>query len=108
MKIFEEYSLSIILFSLFFISWTFQGVFQWQSYVSEQKAHAQSIETSEFMNQFLSSTFENWQSEFLQLFSFVVLAKYFIHKGSPQSRDGDDEMKEMIQNIQKQLDKKKK
>ena len=107
MKIFEEYSLSIILFSLFLISWILHGMFQWQNFVSQQESHNQPVITSEFVNEFLSATFENWQSEFLQLFSFVVLAKYFIHKGSPQSRDGDDEMKAMIQDIQRQLEKKK-
>jgi hypothetical protein len=34
----------------------------------------------------------SWQSEFLQLASFVVLATYFIHRGSPQSRESDDQM----------------
>ena len=37
----------------------------------------------------------NWQSEFLQLLAFVVLTTYFIHRGSHESRDGDDELKAM-------------
>jgi hypothetical protein len=48
--------------------------------------------------------FENWQSEFLQLASFVILATYMIHRGSPQSRDTDDEMAEDIKAIRKKLD----
>jgi hypothetical protein len=29
---------------------------------------------------------------------------YFIHKGSPESRDGDDEMKATLERIEKKLD----
>jgi hypothetical protein len=46
---------------------------------------------------------ENWQSEFLQLMSFVILATYFIHRGSPQSRDGSDEMAQDIKAIRQKL-----
>lgn len=54
----------------------------------------------------MAATLENWQSEFLQLFTFVVLATYLIHKESPQSRDGTDEMRKILKDIQKKLDKK--
>ena len=60
--------------------------------------------SGDFLNSFLASVFENWQSEFLQLVTFVVLATYFIHRGSPQSRDGDDEMAADIKAIKKKLD----
>jgi hypothetical protein len=38
------------------------------------------------------ATFENWQSEFLQLFAFVALTTFLIHKGSPESKDSDEQM----------------
>jgi hypothetical protein len=57
----------------------------------------------EFLHSFLASTFDNWQSEFLQLLSFVVLATYLIHRGSPQSRDTEDEMAADIKAIRKNL-----
>jgi hypothetical protein len=37
---------------------------------------------------FGEATFENWQSEFLQLLAFVVFTSFLIFKGSPESRDG--------------------
>lgn len=46
---------------------------------------------------------ENWQSEFLQLLTFVVLTAFFIHRGSHESRDSDDEMKAMLQRIEQRL-----
>ena len=35
-------------------------------------------------------TFENWQSEFLQLLWQVVGLGYFLYVGSPSSKEGDD------------------
>jgi hypothetical protein len=49
------------------------------------------------------STLENWQSEFLQLFSFTILAAVFIHKGSAESKDSNDRMEAAIKRIEEQL-----
>jgi len=38
---------------------------------------------------FLSSLFENWESEFLQMGTYVVLTAYLIQRGSPESKDPD-------------------
>jgi hypothetical protein len=39
---------------------------------------------------FLSSLFENWESEFLQMWAFVMLTAYLVQKGSPESRPLDE------------------
>jgi hypothetical protein len=107
MQVFKNYGLSIVLAALFFLSWFAQGYFQWEEYLSHQEEHNAPAETADYINEFLSATFENWQSEFLQLFSFVVLATYLIHKDSPQSRDGDDRMEQKIDKITSLLEKRK-
>jgi hypothetical protein len=107
MNILKNYSLSIILAGLFIISWLLQGVFQWAEFVSNQAAHNQEVQTSDFINEFIAATMENWQSEFLQLFSFVLLSTYFIHKHSPQSRDGEDRVEQSLSRIEKALKIKK-
>lgn len=38
---------------------------------------------------FLSSVFENWESEFLQMWAYVMLTAYLYQRGSPESRDPD-------------------
>ena len=38
---------------------------------------------------FLQSTFENWESEFLQMALFVILAMFLYQKGSSESKDPD-------------------
>jgi membrane protein implicated in regulation of membrane protease activity len=39
--------------------------------------------------EFMSSVFENWESEFLQMAVFVVLTAYLFQRGSPESDDPD-------------------
>lgn len=51
------------------------------------------------------ATFENWQSEFLQLLSFVVLTSFLIHKGSHESKDGDEELKQLVIGLHERLDR---
>lgn len=43
---------------------------------------------------FLSSLFENWESEFLQMWAFVMLTAYLYQRGSPESKDPDKAAKQ--------------
>ncbi len=38
---------------------------------------------------FLQSTFENWESEFLQMALFLILSMFLYQKGSSESKDPD-------------------
>jgi hypothetical protein len=40
--------------------------------------------------EFLSALFENWESEFLQMWAFVMLTAYLYQRGSPESKDPDE------------------
>lgn len=40
---------------------------------------------------FLQSTFENWESEFLQMALFLMLSSFLFQKGSSESKDPDRE-----------------
>ena len=44
-----------------------------------------------FSGHFLQSTFENWESEFLQMAMFVILSMFLYQKGSSESKDPDKE-----------------
>lgn len=72
-----------------------------------QQAHNQPIEVASFMPEFLAATFENWQSEFLQLLAMVTLTSFLIHKGSAESRDSTDEMQAALARIDKEAECKK-
>jgi hypothetical protein len=102
-SVWREFSLGLILMILFFVTWFAQGITQWQTFTDEQKEHGQSTSIGDFVSDFGQSTLENWQSEFLQLFSFVVLAALFIHKGSAESKDSDEKMEASLRRIEEKL-----
>ena len=110
MRFLKNYSLSIVLLLMFIFSWGLQFYTGFEEFKSEQQEHnepAKLFGDDGYIWPFLAATFENWQSEFLQVSVFIILSTYLIHKNSPQSRDGDDEMMARIKRIEKLLDKSK-
>ncbi len=103
MRIWKNFGLSLGFCFLFLITWLAHGVAQWQRYTDEQRDHNEPIEIGNFVSDFATSTLENWQSEFLQLFSFVVLAALYIHKGSAESKDGDEKVEASLRRIEEHL-----
>lgn len=61
------------------------------------------MEVGDFVADFSRATLENWQSEFLQLFSFTVMTALLIHKGSAESKDSDEEMQQALARIEAKL-----
>jgi hypothetical protein len=72
-------------------------------FTDEQLAHDEAPKIGDFVSTFAQSTLENWQSEFLQLFSFVVLAALYIHKGSAESKDGEEKIEAALRRIEEHL-----
>jgi hypothetical protein len=106
MRLLRNYSLSIVLAILFLASWLLQTGTGWVEFVAEQQAHgqpAQLLGESGYIWSWLQATFENWQSEFLQLFTMVVLVSFLIHRGSQQSKDSDEEVRAMLEEIEERL-----
>jgi hypothetical protein len=102
-RFWRDYNLSITLSALFRVSWGFQT---WAGWVREEHQQiAELFSPSGYVFEWLSATMENWQSEFLQLLMFVVLTASFIHKGSHESKDSDEELKAMIRRIEERLAK---
>jgi len=54
----------------------------------------------------LRDTFENWQSEFLQLMWQVVGLTFLWYAGSPQSKEEEERNNEMLQWLVRKLDPK--
>ena len=75
---------------LIFFSWMAQFIVEIQEVKQSAVDHGQVFEWSNFWVKFWSSTLQNWQSKFLQLFTFVVLTAYLIHKNSHESRDSEE------------------
>jgi hypothetical protein len=104
-RLWRDYNLSIVLFGLFLASWIGQGIFQWFEMANEAQAHGQAGTLGEFLPAFFSATFENWQSEFLQLFSMVILTAFLVHKGSHESKDQDEKVEQTLNRIEQRLER---
>lgn len=106
-RLWRDYSLSIAVGTLFVVSFILHAIFGWFQYVADQEdqgAQATLFGLHGFVTYFGEWTFQNWQSEFLEVLLLIVLTKYFLHKGSPESRDSQDEMMAAIERIEKQLE----
>jgi hypothetical protein len=103
-RVWANFGLSLVLCGLFLVSWGTQAFAQWENFRNEQQEHGEPVRVSEYLVDFSEATLENWQSEFLQLFSFVTLAALFVHRGSAESRDSDDRTEQMLKEIKQKLD----
>jgi hypothetical protein len=86
--------LSIVLFVLFLISIAGQivtGFAEHNQELTEEGGQAISMSAYLFSGHFLQSTFENWESEFLQMALFLILTMFLYQKGSAESKDPDKE-----------------
>ena len=98
-KFFTAYSFGIVTGALFLLSWVGQFVFQFIEVRNDAADHGQAFEWGQFWPQFLASTFENWQSEFLQLVWQAAGLALFYFWGSSQSREGDDRLEAKIDRL---------
>ncbi|HXS46176.1 MAG TPA: DUF6766 family protein [Solirubrobacterales bacterium] len=82
-------SLIIVMALIFFGSWFAQSVTGMTAYNQEQHDHGEPrLSWLSYIgsSQFWESTFQNWQSEFLAVGSFAILAVYLRQRGSPESK----------------------
>lgn len=90
---------------IFFIfSIALHWIFGWKAFVNDQMAHHQPIVFSDYAVEMARDTFENWQSEFLQLIWQVAGLAILLYAGSPQSKDGDNRKEEKLDFIIQKLD----
>jgi hypothetical protein len=86
-------SLSLTFFGLFFVSIIAQVLFGHAEYNKElQDLGAGTVSITEYLTSghFVESTFENWESEFLQMALFVWFTIFLREKGSSESKEDDD------------------
>ena len=86
----KKYGYAWITLGFFLISFGLHWWFGWNAFVDEAATHGQSADVNEYLTQMGRDTFENWQSEFLQLLWQVVGLAYFLYIGSPSSKENDD------------------
>ncbi|GFE76637.1 DUF6766 family protein [Novosphingobium sp. TCA1] len=87
---FKSNGLTLVLLLLFACSILGQWFTGWRVATEEAVRHGQSPDSLWAYArgpQFLSSVFENWESEFLQMSAYVILTAILVQKGSSESKN---------------------
>ena len=89
--------LTIVFTSLFLIALFAQALAGWKTHNQElEQGHAQALAFTQYLcsGHFISATFENFESEFLQMALYVVLTISLRQLGSAESKslDGEEEV----------------
>lgn len=93
-KFLRNNSLSIVFFLFFLGSLVLQAVTGLKEHNEEMMQDGgQVLNMGQYLfsGHFLQATFENWESEFLQMAMFLVFSMFLYQKGSSESKDPDKE-----------------
>ena len=93
---FKKYAYAWLTLAFFLGSLLLHWYFGWKAFVDESMQHGQAPQTAGYLAEMLRDTFENWQSEFLQLLWQVVGLAYFLYVGSPASKENDDRIEAKV------------
>jgi hypothetical protein len=91
-KIWRNNGLTATLLFCFFLFWGAQTLTGWHDYNHQQEDYHRAeitLGSYLFTGHFLEATFENWESEFLQMAAYVMLSVSLYQKGSAESKDPD-------------------
>ena len=94
-----KYSYGWLTLTFFLVSLLLHWYFGWNAFQDEARDHGQTPQFSAFVTQAARDTFENWQSEFLQLLWQVVGLAYFLYLGSPSSKENDDRLEAKVDEL---------
>ena len=95
-SIWRKYAYGWLTLLFFAVSLALHWFFGWRAFEDEALQHGQTPELPGYLDEMLRDTFENWQSEFLQLIWQVVGLAYFLYVSSPSSKENDDRLEAKI------------
>ncbi|PZM15302.1 DUF6766 family protein [Rhizobium tubonense] len=93
MKFLHDNGLTIVLAALSLLTMGGMLVTGWSVYDHRLAEHgAPQVDLAAYVKSghFLSSLFENWESEFLQMSAYVMLTAFLFQRGSAESKDPDE------------------
>jgi hypothetical protein len=91
-RVVRDNGLSITMFALFLVFLAAQSIAGYRTNNTDNQEHGQPPESYlQYLTSgaFVEATFENWESEFLQMGAYVLLTAFLIQKGSPESKNPD-------------------
>jgi Domain of unknown function (DUF6766) len=89
----QRNGLALACFGLFAVFLVGQSITGWHVHNEDQVTHGgATIGYLPYLasGHFVEATFENWESEFLQMFAFVLLTAWLVQRGSAESKPEDD------------------
>ena len=92
----KKYAYGWLTLGFFVVSFGLHWTFGWFAFADEAREHGQAAALTPYLTEMARDTFENWQSEFLQLLWQVVGLAYFLYVGSPSSKENDDRVEAKI------------
>ena len=95
----KAYGFATVTGLFFLLAWTGQFFAQMITERNDAQQHGQSFQWADYMPQFLSSTLENWQSEFLQLVWQAVGLALLYCWGSSQSKESDERIEAKLDRL---------
>lgn len=104
MGILKKYGFAWVTIGFLVVSLVGHWFFGWLAFVNEQTALGAPIEVGDYLVEMLRDTFENWQSEFLQLLWQVVGLTLLLYVGSPQSKESEDRSEAKLDAILRRVD----
>ncbi|MFP5343622.1 MAG: DUF6766 family protein [Candidatus Limnocylindria bacterium] len=106
-RLWHGYGLSLTLAAMFLVAWALQTWTGWVEFRAEQLAQgraAAAFGPDGYVWGWAQATFENWQSEFLQVFVFIVLTTFLVHRHSHESPDADYDTEASLRRIEAKVD----
>jgi hypothetical protein len=104
MSVWKKFGFAWVTIGFLVISIIGHWLFGWFAYVDEQQVHQAPVEAGGYVIEMLRDTFENWQSEFLQLLWQVVGLTILLYVGSPQSKESEDRSEAKLDAILRKVD----
>jgi hypothetical protein len=106
-RLWRDFGLSITLAAMFLVAWALQTWTGWMEFAADQASNgqpAQAFGDDGYVWRWAQATFENWQSEFLQVFVFIVLTTFLVHRRSHESPDSDYDTEASLRRIEAKVD----
>ena len=100
----KKYSFAWVTLGFLVVSLIGHWLFGWLAYADEQQLYEAPVRIGGFVIEMLRDTFENWQSEFLQLLWQVVGLTVLLYVGSPQSKDSEERSEALLEAILRKVD----
>ncbi len=91
-RVMRDHGLAATMFGFFLVFWIAQILTGHNAYNHEQTDHgAPAVGLSRYLRtgHVVEATFENWESEYLQMAAYVLLTAFLFERGSSESKDPD-------------------